>query len=195
MYTASKDIKFFIEDFGFITTYIAANVIYKNKTFPRNQARRKLKDMNDKKQIKRFKSSSGEYIYTNDFKSNISAHKKVLIELFSFIYNQSKDVEYFKIEEPWMNNKYRSDGHIIYLDNDNYLKSFLIEIEFYHKTDKKKYIDIYESGEVQQWYYKKYDIDNYFPSIIIINQSGIKKFDYTFTDIISCNYKFEGLEI
>lgn len=191
--TKNKQILNFIEDFGFITSNICANVCYKNNKYPYNQACRKLKEMTDNKWIKRYKDNkTSEYIYVDNLSKNLSNHKYILIELYSYIYKNADSIEYFKLEEPWISNKYRSDAHIVYIKNGK-LRGLLVEIEFYHKLDVNKYQEIYESNEVQNWYIDKYDL-NVFPTVLIVNATGNPRLISDYYNIKYTDYTFKGIE-
>ena len=194
-----RNILAFIDKYGFITTKICGNLFYKNDRFKSDVARRVLTRLvNNKDIVSNTKKNGKELIY--QFKKNtISDHSYYLLNLYSEINNIVTQIEYFKLEETWSLCKKRSDAHIVFnntINGEPDFKSYLIEFDKYHKTNPvEKYNLIYESGEIQEWYKEHYDIENYFPDVIIINYSGkcsksnkeeykIIGLDYDFTDLL-----------
>jgi hypothetical protein len=192
-----RDILNFIDEYGFITSNICANIFFKNTKCQIDLARRCLRKLANNKDVIANKHQYGkELIY--QFKRNVvSDHKYYLLNFYSEIYKQVTEVKYFKLEETWGSR--RSDAHIIFnniIDGDDSYKSYLIEFDKFHKTNpNEKYNEIYDSGLVQEWYNENQGIDNYFPDVIIINYSGkciksnrddfnIVGLDYNFTDIL-----------
>lgn len=193
----TKDILNFIEDYGFITSKICGNIMYKNSRYGVEQARKKLKSLVNNGDIKAYNDRLyGKELLYQKFKKPVSSHKYYLLNFYSEIYKLVDKVEYFKLEETWHFANKRSDGHIIISNSKNgkrYVKGFLIEFEKYHKMEQDKYDTIYETGEVQQWYKLKYGVAN-FPDIIVINYRGETDAitDYSYS-IIGLDYNFEGL--
>jgi hypothetical protein len=192
-----RNILNFIDDYGFITSHICANIFFKDNKCSIDLARRCLRKLANNKDIVANKHQYGkELIY--QFKKNIvSDHKYFLLNFYSEIYKQVTEVKYFKLEETWGGR--RSDAHIIFnniIDGEDSFKSYLIEFDKFHKTNPtEKYNEIYDSGLVQEWYQENQDITDYFPDVIIINHSGkctkgnrddfnIIGLDYDFTDIL-----------
>ena len=57
----------------------------------------------------------------------------------------------------------------------------------------KKYEEIYNSNEVQQWYLNRYEINNYFPIVMIVNYSGKVNQNSDNFNIIALDYDFTDL--
>lgn len=190
----TREIIQFVEDYGFITINICSSIFYKNNKQRYNQARVKLKNLYDNKILKRWKHPySGEFIYQFDCK-RISDHSKYMLDLYAKINLLVDKVDYFKVEEPWMNNARRNDAHIVYV-KDNLLGAFLVEFEKYNTTSVKKIDEIYESNEVQEWYKDKYG-EYFFPRILLVTPTGKSKCKSVNEewDSVAINYTLEGLE-
>lgn len=184
----------FIQEFGFATIKIIANTIYKDRKNPKEQARVVLKKLTDNGDLVAYKMDNhGERIYQFK-KEKVSDHKYYLINLYSEIFKVVNHIEYFKIEETWTLSNRRTDAHIIFTVADKYTKSYLIEFDKFHSTDKDKYIQIFETNEVQEWYKEKTGT-TLFPDVIIIDSCGKTKvqtngefnvicLDYNFTNLI-----------
>lgn len=193
-----RDILNFIDKYGFITTRICSNLFFKDNKYKIDLARRVLTRLVNNGDIVSNKDVYGKELIYQFKKSTVSDHRYALLNLYSEINCLVHSIEYFKLEETWRESNKRSDAHIIITNNINnelQFKSFLIEYDKFHKTNPNdKYNDIYNSNEVQDWYKGKYNVDNYFPDIIIINYSGkcekstninfnIIGLDYNFTDL------------
>jgi hypothetical protein len=185
----------FIEENDFITTKICANIFYKDNKASIDQARHKLGLLVKNKDIVRSNKQFGrEYIYQRN-KKQVPEHKYYIINLYSEIYKNADSIEYFKIEEVWNENRKKSDGHIIYdinLDGVKRRRAYLIEFDKYHATEKDKYIKLFESNEIHDWYKEKYG-NEYFPDIIQINYSGKPKIDCGEFDVIGLDFEFNDL--
>lgn len=191
-----RDILNFIDKYGFITTKVCANIFYKYNKSNIDQARRVLTKLVNNHDIVANKSAYGRELIYQFNKNLVPDHKYALINLYSDIYSIVNNVEYFKLEEQWLDGKRRSDAHIIIsntINGEEVFKSYLIEYDKCHKTDLKKYEEIYDSNEVQQWYKDKYGIDNYFPIVIIINYSGKIKDSSDNFNVISLDYSYTDL--
>lgn len=165
----TREILYFIEQYDFCTINIISKIFYKRNKHGYNQARVKLSNLLNEGVLKRYMSSSGEYYYQT-YSKNISDHKKYILDLYAYIYSEVDEVIYFKVEEQWY--KRRSDAHIIIKNNDkNY--SFLVEFEKFHMTSPQKYDELYDSGEIKQWYKDNYGLEDYFPTVLIISPTGI----------------------
>ena len=172
-----RNILNFIDKYGFITSKICANLFYKDNKYKLDMARRTLNKLVNNKDI-------------------ISEHRYALLNLYSEINCIVNNIEYFKLEEQWLEGKRRSDAHIIIsniINGDEVFKSYLIEYDKYHKTDIKKYEEIYNSNEVQQWYLNRYEINNYFPIVMIVNYSGKVNQNSDNFNIIALDYDFTDL--
>lgn len=193
-----RDILNFIDKYGFITTRICANLFFKDNKYKIDLARRVLTRLVNNKDIIASKDVYGKELIYQFKKNTVSDHKYALLNLYSEINCLVNSIEYFKLEESWKMSSKRSDAHIIVttnINNEVQFKSFLIEYDKFHKTNPNdKYNEIYNSNEVQEWYKTNYDIDDYFPDVIIINYNGkteqstnenfnIVGLDYNFTDL------------
>lgn len=185
----------FIDKYGFITSKICRNIFYKNKKAGIDQARRKLNQLVENKDIVASKRKyTKEFIYQRRKKS-ISDHRYILLNLYSEIYNKVNNVEYFKLEEHWSESKKISDAHIIYnniVDGEELKRSYLIELDNHSATEKDKYIKIYDSNEVQEWYKNKFG-EEIFPDVIQVNYNGIPHIDAEEFNVIGLDYEFNNL--
>lgn len=188
---ATREILHFISDYGFITINICADVFYKGKSNPIHQARVKLSTLYDNKVITRYKTESGEYIYQIE-KKILGDHQYYITKLYSCLCRKF-DVIYFKPEKNWKSCKRRSDAHIIIKNGENRI-GLLVEFERFHATNKDKLDELYNSGEVQEWYKINYGVD-YYPITLLVNPSGSSKLCNRETDYITIctNYRFDCL--
>ena len=132
-----------------------------------------------------------EFIYQVE-KNEVDDHRRMIIDLYSRIYEFADEIIYFKIEEAWDVSNRRNDAHIIFSKDDSVI-GLLVELDKSHKTSKKKLDDIYNSGEVQQWYLDKFNVE-YFPSFLIISLLGNTRHISDNYECLAVNYEFEGLE-
>lgn len=164
----TREILYFIEKYDFCTINIISKVFYKGHKQAYNESRVKLAALLNEGVLKRYMSSCGEYYY-QIYSKNISDHKKYILDLYAYIFSEVDEVVYFKVEEQWQGR--RSDAHIIIRNNKkNY--SFLVEFEKFHMTSPQKYDELFESGEVKDWYKDHYGLDDYFPTVLIISPTG-----------------------
>lgn len=91
-----------------------------------------------------------------------------------------------------VNIKKRNDAHIILSKEDGTKIGLLVEIDLFHQTSKDKLNCLYESNEVQQWYRDNYDIE-YYPSVLIVNETGRSNIKNTEYDIVCTDFNFNGL--
>lgn len=188
---ATRDIINFMDDYGFITVNICADIFYKEKKNPKHQARVKLNTLYDNNVITRYKSEAGEYIFQLD-REAVGVHKYTMLKLYSFLYKHY-EVLYFKPEKVWSSCKRRSDAHIIIKNGESRI-GLLVEFDKYHSTSKEKLDDIYNSGEVQEWYRNEFGAD-YYPVTLLMKESGKSKLCNMDTEYITIctNYKLETL--
>lgn len=179
-----------ISKYGFITNRQCASIIYKGNKQPLLQAQTKMKLLFDNGIVKREEYRlTKEFIYMSEVKS-ISDHKMYVMNLYAFLYNKF-DIKFFKYEQSW-NCKKRNDAHIIIEKHDSFI-GILCEIDLFHKTSQEKLDTLYKSGEVQQWYSDNYNMQDYYPLILIVNGNGktnLKSNDY---DIECVDFDFNGL--
>lgn len=193
-----RNILAFIDKYGFITTRICSNLFYKEDKCKIDMARRVLNRLVTNKDIIANKNKYGKEIIYQFSKNTVSDHSYYLLNLYAEINNIVTKVDYFQLEETWSLSKKRSDAHIIFHNNINgepVFKSYLIEFDKYHKTNpSEKYNLIYDNEEVQEWYAERYDMDDYFPDVIIINYNGkCSKSDREEYNVIGLDYNFTGL--
>lgn len=193
----TREILSFIDEYGFITTRICGNIFYKGKSNGYIQARVKLNKMNESNILTRYKDPyTNEYIYQYQ-KEMIGDHKKYILRFYSEIFNRCERVDYFKTEESWLCDKRRCDAHIVYFIKDKEgnekARSYLIELDKHHKTKSDKYIELYDSGCVHEWYHKKYGVKR-FPTVLVISPLGTTKCADNRFKTITLNYRFEGIE-
>lgn len=188
---ATRAIVNFIDEYGFITVNFCADIFYKDKKSPIHQARVKLNNLYNNKALTRYKSESGEYIYQLN-KAVVGAHRYNIIKLYSFLY-KNYEVLYFKPEQVWSTCKRRSDAHIVIKIGESRI-GLLVEYEKFHSTNKDKLKDIYQSGEVQEWYRDNFKVD-YYPVNLLITATGSSKLCRIENDYITIctNYKLETL--
>lgn len=190
---STKDVLSFVDKYGFITTDICADIVYKGKSQSYNQAARKLKSMYDNKFVKRYRAfDSKKYIYTKNLEKKISLHDQIIMRFYARVYSLVDSIDYFKKEERWLDGKYRSDAHIIYT-KDNRTRCYLLEVEVNHGTSQNKYDDIYDSNCVQEWYKERYGNET-FPRLLIISISGVTKLKSDIYKIYNTNFDLMGLE-
>ena len=186
----------FINNYNFITANICRRMFYKDIKTGYRTAAKKLQDMYDNKILTRYRHpQTDEYIYQIN-KKQINEHHRYAIELYSRINEFADEVLYFTDKEKdvaWKNSKRRSDFHIVYKYKDK-LYALLGEVDFSHFTSKNKLMDIYLSGDVQEWYRKNYDVEDFFPTIVILNVLGNCEFKDIPFDLISIDFYFEKLE-
>lgn len=188
----TREILNFINEYGFITNNICSRTIFKGGKQAYTQSQKKLKIMCENKAITKYiHPVTKEFIYQVE-KKEIDDHRRMIIDLYSRIYEFADEIIYFKIEETWAMANRRNDAHIIFSKDDSII-GLLVELDKSHKTSKKKLDDIYNSGEVQQWYLDKFNVD-YFPSFLIISLLGNTRHISNDYECLATNYEFEGLE-
>ncbi|WP_297993878.1 hypothetical protein [uncultured Clostridium sp.] len=190
----TKEILNFINKFGFITATICSRTILKGQKLAYISSCRKLRNMYEDKILKRYTFlESKEYIYQVE-KKQIGIHQKILIDLYSKIFELVDEVLFFNPKETsWRTAKRKSDGHIIYRINKD-IYSLLIEIDYTHATSQKKLMDIYQSGEVHEWYKNNYNTDNYFPSFLIVSLLGDTKYENVPFTYNTLDFEFTNIE-
>ena len=188
----------FIEKYGFITTRICANLFYKDDKCKIDMARRVLTRLTNNKDIVANKNKYGKELIYQFSKNVISDHSYYLLNLYSEINNIVTKIDYFKLEETWSSAKRRSDAHIIFhniVDGELQFRAYLIEFDKYHKTNpNEKYNSIYDTNEVQDWYKEHYNMEGFFPDVLIVNYSGqVSKSDNEEFKIRALDYYFNEL--
>lgn len=180
-----------IETNGFITNKQCAMIYYKDNKQPYIQAQTKMKLLYDNKVVKRYENKiNGEYIYTIKGE-RISEHKLYIMNLYAYLYHKF-DIIYFKLEECW-NCKRKNDAHIIVQTKSGDTVGLLCEIDFFHKTSKEKLDSIYRSNEVQAWYQEHYGVQDYYPSVLIINHNGKIGYSSDSYEILTTDFEMANL--
>lgn len=179
-----------INTYGFITNKQCANIYYKENKQALLQAQTKMKLLYDNGVVKREEYPlTKELMYMTEVKP-ISNHKMSVMNLYAYLYSKF-NIKYFKYEQSW-NCKKRNDAHIV-ISKGDVLIGILCEVDIFHKTSQSKLDILYKSGEVQQWYYDNYGLQDYYPLILIINGQGkttVKSEDY---DVACVNTDFDWL--
>lgn len=188
----TRDILNFIDKYGFITCKICSNIFYKNVKYGLTQSRATLDRIVKNGDIIANKQEYGREKFYQFSKKVVPKHDYYILNLYGEINKLVNTVEEFHLEQHWIGGKRRSDGLIVVgvnIDKEYYSRPFFIECDFTHKTDKDKYNEIYEDGEVQE----KYGL---FPDVIqlaftdkpTIESNGEYKvigLDYNFTNLAS----------
>lgn len=192
MNSKTRDILAHLSEYGFITSEQCACIYYRDNNQSLTLAQRKLKALYDSNLIQRYKNKlTNKFVYTLDKKTVISQHDMMIMDLYSYIFKNYK-VEYFKKEFSWKETKRRSDSHIIF-ERNGMLVTLLVEVDLYHKTSQKKLDELFNYGEVHQWYKDRYGEDVY-PDILIINATGYTNIKSDEYNVICINYDFEGID-
>lgn len=162
----------FVEDFGSITINQCAKLFYDNQVYGLQYAGKKLNKLVKYGKLKVYKVGNGEpNVYYMDKK--LSPHDLLALDYYCELIRNKADIKYFKREQSWMNNQYKSDGYCCYTFNDR-IYFDIIEVIKTHGFDKNKYIDIYQSNEPQLFnneLYKQLGGEDiyFFPRIILID--------------------------
>lgn len=187
-----REILTHIGTYGFITNKQCAMIYYKGNKQAYIQAQTKMKALHDNEVVKRVEYKlNKEYIYSID-KKQVSDHAMYVMNLYAYLYNKF-EVLYFKPEASWLCKK-RNDAHFIIQKDNGDTIGILCEIDLYHPTGKEKLDIMYKSGEIQSWYEVNYDIENYYPSILIVNNSGKTKISSKEYQVVSTDFDFTGLD-
>lgn len=189
---ATRDILYFIDQYGFITINICSKLFYKDKKKAYEQARVKLKTMQENDLIQKYiKQGSREFVYQVK-KNKINECKYILLNMYAEFNLLSKEILFFKAEHTFKDR--RPDGHIIFKNYNNEIRSYFIEVERFNRLFKHKYIEMFENKYVQEWY-KINQGEEYFPDVIIVNPIGISSIKDTENFNYYCiNYDLDGLE-
>lgn len=192
----TREILNFIDTYDYITANICARIILKGQKQAYTSSCRKLRTMEQHDLIKKYiHPLTKEFIYQIK-KKQVNDHHRYAIEFYSRIYEIADEVIYFTDKEKdvtWPLAKRRNDFHIIYIYNGN-TYAMLGEVDLSHFTSKEKLVEIYEKGEVQEWYKEHYDVDNYFPSIAVLSLLGNTKYEDVPFDYLCVDFEFNQLE-
>jgi hypothetical protein len=204
-----RDILRHIEKYGFITINQCATLFYDNIRTSYTGARKRLQrlteydmaslnDGNDEKLLKYWiNPSSNQKVYSLDGR-RVSQHSIYIMDFYSKFKIYNADILYFVKEKKYMKETDYTivpDAFCRYVPK-GYSKSKLIvlEVDYTHKTDLNKYIEWYESGEIQQ----KYGGVDIFPKILIADENPqIKKIpknikEYGKLDIQFIDFKYNN---
>lgn len=181
-----------IETYGFITNKQCAMIYYKGGKQPYIQAQTKMKSLYDNGIVKRTEYKlNKEYIYTIENKQ-VSDHAMCVMNLYAYLYNKF-EILYFKTEASWKC-KRRSDAHFIIQEDDGDIFGILCEVDLFHKTGKDKLDSMYESGEIHNWYKVNQGAEGYYPSILIVNNTGKTNIKSDKYEIVATDFDFTGLD-
>lgn len=181
-----------ITTYGFITNNQCALIYYKGNKQSYIQAQTKMKILYDNGIVKRTEYKlNKEYIYTVEDKV-ISDHAMYVMNLYAYLYSKFT-VLYFKPEASWICKK-RNDAHFIIQKDDGDTMGILCEVDLFHKTGKEKLDVMYKSGEIQNWYKVEYGIENYYPSILIVNSTGKTNIESDKYQVVSTDFDFTDLD-
>lgn len=190
--TKVRDILNHINEYGFITNKQCALIYYKGAKQSYIQAQTKMKLLYDNGVVKRTEYNlNKEYVYSLDEKQ-ISDHRMYVMNLYAYLYSKF-NVLYFKPEASWSCKK-RNDAHFIIQKDNGDTIGILCEVDLYHKTGKEKLDTMYKSGEIQNWYKINYEIEDYYPSILIVNSNGKSNISSKDYQVVSTDFDFNGLD-
>lgn len=188
----TREILNFISEYGFITTNICSKVFYKGNKNGYSQSIVILNKLFKNGDLKRYQhENTKEWVYQMQSKL-VDDHRKSMLDLYSSIFTLVDSILYFKIEENWAISKRRSDAHIIF-SKDGVTNSFLVEYEKYHTTSNNKLKEIFNSGEVQEFYSKRFGADAYFPNVLVISPLGTTRLVSDDITIVCIAYDLKGL--
>jgi hypothetical protein len=151
--------------------------------FPKNQhnyyyARNRTKLLENKGFMKSTMFEGQKVFYMNE-KSNITLHRKILLDFYSTMIYFGITIEDYKFEYHWMDGKYKSDGMFI-VNYSGVRFVIACEVDLTHNTNIRKYEYIYNSGFCQ-------DKFGDFPFVVIINRNG-KEYNHDSYTLDYMNY-------
>lgn len=187
-----RDIINHINTYGFITNKQCAMIFFKGNKQSYLQAQTKMKLLYDNEIVKRVEYKlNKEYVYMLEEKE-ISDHRMYAMNLYAALCNKYI-IHYFKLEESWLCKK-RSDAHFIIENSEGSQIGMLCEVDLYHKTSQEKLDVLYKSNEVQAWYKINWGIEDYYPSVLIVNNTGTTKLKSSNYDVVAINFDLDGLD-
>jgi DNA-binding Lrp family transcriptional regulator len=149
----------FMEDKDLGLTINQAALMFFPKNFAYDYARQRLRKLWEMGVLKRYKSNySEEFIYYLNKKP--SYHDNAVLNVYANFVKRGYKITEFKREMELMEGKYRADG-IIKAENENEIRTVLIEVDRYSPTNINKYDEVYESRELQRRY-------GVFPLVLIL---------------------------
>lgn len=174
-----KDILRFVEKYGGITIYQCAKMYFKNAKHSYDLARKRLKKIYDMGLLKYYTNKmTDERVYYIDRK--LSPHDIYVYNFYAELIYYDAVIHEFIHEPRWMGNKYRSDGFFKFSFN-GIMRIACVEVDLTHNTNFDKYIEIYESNEIQEKY-------GGFPMIVVINDEAIE-YSNDYFDVVALDYK------
>lgn len=163
----------YIEDVGFCTAQQLARIFYRESKQGEGIARRRLKRMieagylkvnkidnrYDNRNLYTFKHNDGKVIKP-------SMHRILLYDYHALLINVGAEIQYFKVEQQWMNGEVRSDGFCIYTVNSKPYYDLIEVVASNNVQNIYKYNKVYDSGEIQ-------GITPVFPRIVVISDQKV----------------------
>jgi len=135
-----KKILKWIEQYGSITIRQAADMVYKT-TFGYDYARQRLKDLKDKYKILKCIHDPvlDEHLYYTD--KEPTAHSNAIYNFYSNLVKYKLPIIHFQKEKQFLEGKVRADGFIVWQNQNGEQIMAFIEVDIYHNTSIKKYLD------------------------------------------------------
>lgn len=162
-----------LEQFEGLTINQLGHMFFPSNEYNYYYARNKLKLMQNKGLINAYRDidKNKKIYFIGNKLPDISMHRMVLMDFYSYLVYSGCEIKDYKFEYRWLDGKYRSDG-IFFIEFNEVMQIIVVEVDFTHKTDLKKYEFLYESRECQNKF-------GTFPTIFIINSKG-NKYEYKF---------------
>jgi hypothetical protein len=176
-----------IEHFGFITIQQCADLFFNTAKDRYTNARKRLKllstmegaNIDDNKNdmlIKKFiNPATNNVVYSFDGRK-ISEHSILIMNFYVSMKSNDVNILDFQLEKKWCSGKVISDGFFKYKYNGK-TKILLLEVDYTHDTDFKKYIKLYNSKEIQ-------DLYKCFPPVVVATAYDYKKISKDITSVI-----------
>lgn len=160
-----REILRFVEEHGSITINQCSRMFYSNTNHSYDLARKRLKkifEMCDE-------LKEGTNIYTKEkiyfYNKKPSPHNVYILDFYSHLIQYNVKVLEYKREPQWMGGKYRSDAFFKIRDINGKIRILCLEVDFTSNTRMEKYVDIFNSNEIQNIY-------GGFPMIVIMSDKG-----------------------
>lgn len=181
----NKIIKEWFEPYRYATIEQIEKAFLRNQKYSYNIARRRLKEMELAELIKPYHdvtTNSNIYILNDSKIKPPSLHRMITLDILAELKYSGFNIEFFKIEMPWLDGKIVSDAFIIFtVKNSRYY--FFIEVQLANNWHRlEKYDTLFESGEVQKLLKK-----NHFPRILFISDTEYKTLHIKSTEIVHLN--------
>lgn len=196
MYRKTRDMNIldFVEEHGFITIHQCALIFFINKKHAYRQASSRLQKLYESGYLlRKMIPKTDFYIYYKE-KCPESLHWVYLMDFYATLINKGAEIISYKHERKFGSINGKCDGYFEYF-TENHTEAVIVEVDFSHNTDMKKYNRLHKLRELQDIY--KYEIgeDDYFPIVCIISGSDkIKekeKFPFKF---VRMNYNLDNFE-